>query len=108
MNDVSKMPDGDVGVSIASLHVYPIKSCGGIALTDVMVIETGFEFDRAWMVVDPDGRLVTQRELPRMALIGTTVGPAALELRSFPNFVSTKLTAARTFQGTLNLRSASR
>ena len=82
MNDVSKMPDGDVGVSIASLHVYPIKSCGGIALTEALVIETGFEFDRAWMVVDADGGFVTQRELPRMALIQPTLKTSEMVLRA--------------------------
>ena len=82
MNDISKVPDGDVGVSIASLHVYPIKSCGGVALTDVLVIETGFEFDRAWMVVDADGSFVTQRELPRMALIQPTLKTSEMVLRA--------------------------
>jgi len=82
VNDVSNEQDGDVKVSIASLHVYPIKSCGGIALTDVMVIETGFEFDRAWMVVDPAGVLVTQRQLPRMALIQPTLKTAEMVLRA--------------------------
>ena len=82
MNDVSKLQDGDVGVSIASLHVYPIKSCGGVALTDVLVIETGFEFDRAWMVVDANGSFVTQRELPRMALIQPTLKTSEMVLRA--------------------------
>jgi len=82
VNDVSKLPDGDVGVSIASLHVYPIKSCGGVALVDVLVIETGFEFDRAWMVVDANGSFVTQRELPRMALIQPTLKTSEMVLRA--------------------------
>jgi uncharacterized protein YcbX len=82
VNDVSNEQGGDVTVSIASLHVYPIKSCGGIALTEVMVIETGFEFDRAWMVVDPDGVLVTQRQLPRMALIQPTLKTSEMVLRA--------------------------
>jgi len=82
VNDVSKLPDGDVGVSIASLHVYPIKSCGGVALTDVLVIETGFEFDRAWMVVDANGSFVTQRDLPRMALIRPTLKTSEMVLRA--------------------------
>ena len=82
MNDVSKVPDGDVDVSIASLHVYPIKSCAGVALTDVLVIETGFEFDRAWMVVDANGSFVTQRELPRMALIQPTLKTSEMVLRA--------------------------
>jgi uncharacterized protein YcbX len=82
VNDVSNEQDGDVTVSIASLHVYPIKSCGGVALTEVMVIETGFEFDRAWMVVDPAGEFVTQRQLPRMALIQPTLKTAEMVLRA--------------------------
>jgi len=82
VNDVSKVPDGDVDVSIASLHVYPIKSCAGVALTDVLVIETGFEFDRAWMVVDANGSFVTQRELPRMALIQPTLKTSEMVLRA--------------------------
>ena len=32
------------------------------------------------MLVRPNGRFVTQRELPRMALIGTAVDAAALTL----------------------------
>jgi len=82
VNDVSNDQGGNVTVSIASLQVYPIKSCGGIALTEVMVIETGFEFDRAWMVVDPAGVLVTQRQVPRMALIQPTLKTAEMVLRA--------------------------
>jgi uncharacterized protein YcbX len=74
--------EGDVQVKVASLHVYPIKSCGGIALTEALVIETGFEFDRAWMVVDADGMFVTQRELPRMALIQPTLKTSEMVLRA--------------------------
>lgn len=64
---------GDLAVGIVSLHLYPIKSCAGIALDDVLLIETGFEFDRTWMVVDARGDAVTQRTLPRMALVQPTL-----------------------------------
>ncbi|MES2100134.1 MAG: MOSC N-terminal beta barrel domain-containing protein [Pseudomonadota bacterium] len=74
--------EGDQTVSVASLHVYPIKSCGGIALTEALLIETGIEFDRAWMVVDPAGMFVTQRELPRMALIQPTLKHSEMVLRA--------------------------
>ena len=74
--------EGDQTVSVASLHVYPIKSCGGIALNEALLIETGIEFDRAWMVVDPTGRFVTQRELPRMALIQPTLKTSEMVLRA--------------------------
>jgi uncharacterized protein YcbX len=74
--------EGDQTVSVASLHVYPIKSCGGIALTEALLIETGIEFDRAWMVVDPAGVFVTQRELPRMALIQPLLKTTEMVLRA--------------------------
>ena len=59
----------DVQATIAQLWVYPVKSCGGIALQAAELTETGLLYDRAWMVVDSAGDFVTQRELPRMALI---------------------------------------
>jgi uncharacterized protein YcbX len=54
---------------IAGLHVYPVKSCAGVALREAVLTETGFDLDRAWMVVDARGEYVTQRELPRLALV---------------------------------------
>ena len=53
--------------------VHPIKSCSGIAVDEALLIETGLEFDRAWMLVDARGRFVTQRHVPRMALIQPTL-----------------------------------
>ena len=85
MSEAVNPSAGDVSVtqlSLASLHVYPIKSCGGVTLTESMVIETGLEFDRAWMVVDAAGRFVTQRELPRMVLIQPTLKSAEMVLRA--------------------------
>ncbi len=54
---------------IAGLFVYPIKSCAGVQVPEIIMLDTGLEFDRAWMVVDDQGEFLTQRELPRMALI---------------------------------------
>ena len=69
-------------VTIAALHVYPVKSCAGVAPDEVLLVETGFEFDRAWMLVDADGEFVTQRELPRLALIRCELRHADLVLRA--------------------------
>jgi len=76
------MNEHDIDVRLHSLHVYPIKSCAGITLDEALLIETGLEFDRAWMVVDPQGRFVTQRELPRMALIRPTLRQSDMVLRA--------------------------
>ncbi|HUG23803.1 MOSC domain-containing protein [Piscinibacter sp.] len=72
----------DVDVRIAGLHVYPVKSCAGVALAESLLVETGLEFDRLWMVVDARGRFVTQRELPRMALIRPTLKAGDVMLRA--------------------------
>jgi uncharacterized protein YcbX len=39
-------------VSLESIHVYPVKSCAGIAPRRALLTETGFDLDRQWMVVD--------------------------------------------------------
>lgn len=67
---------------LSGLHLHPIKSCAGIAVDEALVIETGLEFDRAWMVVDADGAFVSQRELPRMALVKPTLRHADVVLRA--------------------------
>jgi uncharacterized protein len=62
-------PAADPAITLAALHVHPIKSCAGTAPDAWVLIETGLDLDRAWMVVDEAGEMLTQRELPRMALI---------------------------------------
>jgi len=59
----------DFSSAISALFVYPIKSCAGVQVQEAIMTETGLEFDRAWMVVDDNSEFLTQRELPRMALI---------------------------------------
>jgi len=59
----------DYSSTVTALYVYPVKSCAGVRVEEAVMLETGLEFDRAWMVVDDKGEFLTQRELPRMALI---------------------------------------
>ena len=59
----------DITLRLQSLHVYPVKSCAGTSPAEAEIVETGFDLDRAWMVVDEAGVFVSQRELPRMALV---------------------------------------
>lgn len=77
-------PTGDVQARIAQLFVYPIKSCAGIEVPEALLTETGFDLDRAWMVVDAQGEFVTQREQPRLALVQPQFrrGGTELQLRA--------------------------
>ncbi len=72
----------DFNCTLSALFVHPIKSCAGVAVRDSLLIETGLEFDRAWMVVDGHGEMLTQRELPRMALIQPTLRHHDVVLRA--------------------------
>lgn len=72
----------DIHARIAQLWVYPVKSCGGIAVNEAIVTDTGLDLDRAWMVVDEQGEFVSQREFPRMALIQTRLRHSDIMLRA--------------------------
>jgi uncharacterized protein len=72
----------DLQAQIAGLYVYPIKSCAGIALPSTTLTATGLAFDRQWMVIDAASEFVTQRELPRMALITPALEAHALVLQA--------------------------
>lgn len=60
-------------VRLSGLFIYPIKACGGIALERASLVERGLELDRRYMLVDRAGRFITQREAPRLCLVGTTL-----------------------------------
>ena len=54
---------------ITALNVYPVKGCRGVSLESARIAAMGFEHDREWLITRPDGRFMTQREEPRLALI---------------------------------------
>jgi uncharacterized protein len=72
----------DFDCSISALHLYPVKSCAGIALPEGLLVETGLDLDRAWMVVDAAGAMLTQREHPRLALVQPVLRNDDLVLRA--------------------------
>ncbi len=65
---------------LSALHLYPVKSCRGIAVAEATVTGAGLEHDREWMVVTPEGRFVTQRECPRLATVRVALNSGALTL----------------------------
>ena len=65
---------------VASLHVYPVKSCRGIDVDSFLLTETGPEWDRRWMIVTPAGMFITQRSHPAMATIAVAIEGGVLRL----------------------------
>lgn len=55
--------------TLSEIWIYPIKSLGGIRLTEVMAQERGLQYDRRWMIVNNEGYFLTQRTMHQMALI---------------------------------------
>jgi uncharacterized protein YcbX len=75
-------PTSDIPAQIARLFVYPVKSCGGVEVQEAVLTDTGLDLDRAWMVIDDEGRFVTQRQLPRMALVRPQIKHHEVVLRA--------------------------
>ncbi|NKN37952.1 MOSC domain-containing protein [Agrobacterium sp. a22-2] len=67
-------------MQVSELHIYPLKSARGIALTSSDVDAHGLVGDRRMMVVDPSGHFVTQRELPALATLTVTPGAGKVQL----------------------------
>ncbi len=62
---------------IAGLNIFPLKSARGIALTESPIDAMGLSGDRRWMLINPDGYFITQREMPglaRLVVIPTDAG----------------------------------
>ena len=62
------------------LNVYPIKSAGGIALPAAEVTPVGLRGDREFLVIRPDGRHLSQREVPGLARLRSVVEDGKLRV----------------------------
>jgi len=62
-------------IIVSALTIYPIKGCRGIALEHAEIQDIGLKDDRRFMVIDAEYRFVSQREVPRMALIAVAAHP---------------------------------
>ncbi len=54
---------------LSQIFIYPIKSARGTAVAETQLDISGPVRDRRWMLVDEDGVFLSQRKVPRMALI---------------------------------------
>ena len=60
-------------MQLSQIFIYPIKSLGGIELQSSQVTRRGLQYDRRWMLVDDNGKFLTQRNFPQMALFQTAI-----------------------------------
>ncbi len=67
---------------LSALYRYPVKSLRGQSCERLALGPRGPLHDREWMLVDAEGRFLTQRQMPRMALVDTELTDDALVLRA--------------------------
>ena len=67
---------------IAQICIYPVKSCRGISVDEAEFGPRGLLHDREFLVVDGDGRFLTQRMTPRLALVEPALSDRALQLKA--------------------------
>ncbi|RKJ96704.1 MOSC domain-containing protein [Alicycliphilus denitrificans] len=66
---MNALPASDLQGVVSRLFIHPVKSCAAIEVREAVLTGTGLAWDRAWMVVDARGEFLSQRSLPRMALV---------------------------------------
>jgi len=72
------MKEKEPGVRLASIHIYPMKAARAVDLDESAVEPWGLAGDRRWLLVDEDGRFVSQREEPSLARVVVSYGPGTI------------------------------
>ncbi len=67
---------------ISALHLYPVKSARGNAVSEAIVEPRGLKHDRRWMIVDANDRFITQREKGKLARLVPQAIDGGLILRA--------------------------
>ncbi len=68
-------------VTVQELNIYPLKSGRGISRERVELVPTGFRWDRHWMLVNAQGRFLSQRSHPVLARITTAISATAFTMQ---------------------------
>lgn len=55
-------------LQLSEIWIYPIKSLGGISISQAQVTDRGLVHDRRWLLIDENNRFLSQREHPQLAL----------------------------------------
>jgi uncharacterized protein YcbX len=69
-------------MNLSEINIYPVKSLAGISLQEAKIETRGLQYDRRWMITDKQGKFFTQRELPKMATIKTSIADDGLKLEA--------------------------
>lgn len=63
------MRSEEPGVRLAAIHIYPMKAARAVDLSESPVEPWGLAGGRRWLLVDENGRFISQREEPSLARV---------------------------------------
>jgi uncharacterized protein len=87
-------------LKLSEIYIYPIKSLGGIRLEEVNITTRGLENDRRFMLVDENGRFLSQREYPQLAIFQTEIKGDFLKITNKKNGQNIKVNLSPSSQST--------
>jgi uncharacterized protein len=58
---------------LSQINIFPVKSLDGYSPDNAIVEKRGLQFDRRWMITEPNGAFMTQRTNAKMALLKATI-----------------------------------
>lgn len=79
-------------MKIDQLNIYPIKGLGGISVNKAYAYERGFENDRRFMLVNKEGKFISQREYKEMALFSCEIDRDELKVHFQDQMISLNIT----------------
>lgn len=65
-------------MQVTELNIFPIKSARSQSLKEMKITHEGPEGDRQWMLIDENGKFLSQRTLPKLATVEVFVDESAL------------------------------
>lgn len=90
-------------IHLTAIHIYPVKSLGGISLKESALTVRGLAHDRRFLVVDPEGEFLTQREYSLMATVWVDIEDDTLTLAA-PDLEAVEVPLAPAKQSTRKVR----
>ena len=86
-------------MKVTALWIYPVKSLAGQSISEAELQTRGFADDRRWMLVDENGRFISQREHAHLARWQARLEVDTLFLKQLDTGVEIRVPQARAEAG---------
>ncbi|UZR96401.1 MOSC domain-containing protein [Chondrinema litorale] len=72
-------------LQLSQINIFPVKSLDGYSPKSAIVTKRGLQYDRRWMITEPDGKFMTQRTYNKMALLQAIIENNSLVIKEKQN-----------------------